>query len=321
MKANTQSRQSLDLRSLPTECEIDEAYDLAYRIIQQMRVISCYRVSWSSMCSIGYAAEEGPQKAIDHWHKFKDDKADALESLLLQLEADTKQLQDHFSPLWRLYQVYAYDDLGDFVSNGRKWGRCAYPAIEFLSMEVNAWGLQCRSLYGVSWLQPCDSELRHVCEQSEAGFPMSFETESDLRERLYREQGKLIKGLLEAQALYSKQEVSNTTLAGSLEVETIKQEALLASLSTKQRSYVFCGRIWTKYRQEQNALILEGKRNTKQRVRIVESFPIATAEGWPKEQLDEFINYAKEGIKDEKPWTDFVKGSKGEKIPLKKFLA
>ena len=101
----------------------------------------------------------------------------------------------------------------------------------------------------------------------------------------------------------------------------VRENAILAKLSETQRSYVFCGRIWSEYRQQQEALIREGsRRRTPGRVQIAEAFPTAKANGWPEDQLDEFIKCAREGIKKEKPWTDFVEGSKGEKIPLEKFL-
>lgn len=196
MKSSTQRRESL-----PTECEIDNAYDLAFRIVQQMRVISCYQISWPTMCSIGYSEADGPEKAIEYWKLHREERSDILDTLLLQLESDAKKLQDLFSPLWRLFQVYAYDDLGDFSSDGRKGVRWVYFAIHNLVTPVRFWGLQCQSLYQVSWLQPIDSELREVCERQEAGFPMSTELESDIRERLFREQGRMIKGLAEAQAL------------------------------------------------------------------------------------------------------------------------
>lgn len=109
--------------------------------------------------------------------------------------------------------------------------------------------------------------------------------------------------------------------AAMADVEKIWQDALLASLSPKNRLYVFCGRIWDAYRRQQEVLILKGERKrTRGNVRIAEAFPSAKANGWPEDQLNEFIKCAKEGIKEEKPWTDFVKGSKGKEIPLKKFL-
>ena len=111
------------------------------------------------------------------------------------------------------------------------------------------------------------------------------------------------------------------TPAAMADVEKSRQEALLAGLSPKNRHYVFCGRIWSEYRRQQDALILEGGRpRTREGVQIVEAFPTAKANGWPEDQLDEFVKFAKEGIKKGKPWTDFVKGSKGKEILLKKFL-
>ncbi len=111
------------------------------------------------------------------------------------------------------------------------------------------------------------------------------------------------------------------TPAAMADVEKIRQEALLASLSLKNRHYVFCGRIWSEYRRQQEALILEGsRRRTREGVQIVEAFPTAKANGWPEDQLGEFVKFAKEGIKKGKPWTDFVKGSKGKEILLKEFL-
>jgi hypothetical protein len=111
------------------------------------------------------------------------------------------------------------------------------------------------------------------------------------------------------------------TPAAMADVEKIKQDALLLSLSLRNRHYVFCGRIWSEYREQQEALIREGsRRRTRERVQIAEAFPTAKANGWPEDKLDDFIRCAKEGIKKRKPWTDFVKGSKGKEIPLEKFL-
>jgi hypothetical protein len=211
-------------QSLPTEIEIDNAYDLAYRICGTMRQINSYQISFSELCSIGFAEAEGLERAIKRWSDFREERSDILDTLLLQLESDAKQLQDLFSPLWRLFQSYAYNDLGDFSSGGRKWGRCAFPTIQTLAMEVRFWGLQCQSLYRVSWLQPIDSELREVCERQEAGFPMSTELESDIRERLFREQGRMIKGLAEAQALIvATKPVSNWKSRGRSDDE-VEQE-------------------------------------------------------------------------------------------------
>jgi hypothetical protein len=237
LKSSTQSRQSLDLRSLPTESEIDNAYDLAYRIVQQMRVISCYRISYSSLCSIVFAEAEGLENAVKYWRKLKDEKADALESLLLKLEMDSRQLRDRFSPLWRLFQVYAFADLGDFVYRGRKWGRWAYPAIENLAEEVQAWGRQCKSLYEIPQPQPIDSELRKVCEQQEAGFPMSFEIEADLRERLFLEQGRMIKGLLEAQALYVATKPGTKSKDRIPSEETVDQQEIEDALFQRWQAF------------------------------------------------------------------------------------
>jgi hypothetical protein len=232
LESSTQRRQSL-----PSECEIDNAYDLAYRIVQQMRVISCYRVSYSTLCSVGFAEAEGPEKAINYWKEYREERSDVLETLLLQLEADANQLQDLFSPLWRLFQVYAFADLGDFESNGHKWGRCAYPAIEFLSMEVQAWGRQCQSLYQVPWLQPVDSELREVCERQEAGFPMTTELESDIRERLFREQGRIIKGLAEARSLIAAMKPGSSSKNRILSEETVDQQEIEDALFQRWQAF------------------------------------------------------------------------------------
>jgi hypothetical protein len=189
-----------------------------------MRKISSNRISFSNLCTIGFAEAEGPEKEIKRWNDFREERSDVLETLLLQLESDTKQLQDLFSPLWRLFQSYAYNDLGDFSSGGRKWGRCAFPAIQFLAMEVGAWGRQCKSLYQVPWLQPVDSELREVCERQEAGFPMNPEFESDICERLFREQGRMIKGLAEAQALNVATKPANRSTKRGRSDDEVEQE-------------------------------------------------------------------------------------------------
>lgn len=148
---------------------------------------------------------------------------------------------------------------------------------------------------------------------------MTTEIESDLRARLYAEQGKLIRSLPEAQALYiDTQPAAN---AEAIEVEYIRQQAMLAGLSQAQKSYIFCGRIWRDYRNEQHALINKGERKrTRNGVQIEECFPVAEKNGWTY-GLEKFIAHAKEGIKKREKWTEFVEGSKGEKIPLKKFLS
>lgn len=190
------------------------------------------------------------------------------------------------------------------------------------------------------WAKKYESYLRLVPDDPESSrscgkaigrlneeYPFDTEREVAFRERLSFEKSELYHCLAtwnrsESSASKSKgRRVEPAIPAAMAEVEKIRQEALLASLSPKNRHYVFCGRIWSEYRRQQEALILEGSRKrTRGRVLIAEAFPAAKANGWPEDQLDEFIKCAKEGIKEGKHWTDFVKGSKGKKIPLEKFL-
>lgn len=104
-------------------------------------------------------------------------------------------------------------------------------------------------------------------------------------------------------------------------LEKQRQNAELESLKPRYRLYVFCGRIWRDLRDKytiEDERILGGKTKTSAEVKMC--FPIAIENGWDPKKTKLFDSYARTGIRKGKPWSDFVHGSKGKNIPLKKFL-
>lgn len=97
--------------------------------------------------------------------------------------------------------------------------------------------------------------------------------------------------------------------------EESEQRLLLAGLRPKRRLYIFCGRIWKKFNDES----VSRTDGTAKKPKIEDSFEDARQNGWSTSK-ELFVKHAREGIRRGKPWSDFVHGSTGEKIPLKSFL-
>tara|TARA_R110002049_G_scaffold305056_1_gene500973 strand:- start:8170 stop:9054 length:885 start_codon:yes stop_codon:yes gene_type:complete len=209
----------LDLTSLPRAREaIDETYRLAFRIVQSFRVISCYSLDWHSVTTVSYW-EDQPEAQEDHWNTLND-KGDELNELLAELEENGIRHRELFARLLDMYQTFVHEDLGDFVTGEKNWGRSTYPAIQTIGWDVKRWGRQCLAYYRARWDGPITSKHREQFEKCMNNFPMTFDLESKIRSRLYSEQGKLKKAIPKARNLYrdSAPELSETEKRKSIAI-------------------------------------------------------------------------------------------------------
>lgn len=238
-----QGSDAVDFRSLPKAREaIDKAYNLAFEFLRTMRIICCHKSEWASFSCMAFFPEELADpleefaKADKLYRTIRSTKANELHQVIEKLQGEREQLRRLFEPLYGLLE-YSYQKLQNVTVDGRSWVHAFGLMYHTISIPVEDWGLQYESIWRIPDLMPLDSKLRDVVEKLNSTFPLSFEAESILHNRLRAEKSQILQDLQGYQALFVETEERSSRNKRPISEEKSDQLEIEETLFRRWKGY------------------------------------------------------------------------------------